>query len=158
MRDFNVIHGDLLNANVDYIVHQVNCQGRMGSGVAKAIRERHMTVYNKYVEEIEVYKHYGNPILGHSQLVEVMNGNPYKGVINMFAQDNYGYDGKQYTSIEALQKCLIELNRIAKGCSVAFPWKVGCVRGGADWDTVLDMICLELRDVKSITFYKLDLG
>lgn len=157
MRDFNVIHGDLLSANVDYIVHQVNCQGRMGSGVAKAIREHHMTVYNKYVEEIETYRQCGNNILGHSQLVEV-SGYAYKGVVNMFAQEYYGYDRLQYTSIEALRMCLIELNRIAKDCSIAFPWKVGCVRGGANWDTVLDMICTELTDVKSITFYKLDLG
>lgn len=157
MRDFNVIHGDLLSANVDYIVHQVNCQGDMESGVAKAIKECHMTVYDRCIDEIEAYRNYGNILLGHSQLVEVGDDNPYKGVINMFTQDKYGYDGKQYTSIYALQMCLIELNRIAKGCSVAFPWKVGCEHGDADWDTVLDMICLELRDVKSITFYKLTL-
>lgn len=158
MRHYKVIGGNLLDAHTDYIVHQVNCQGRMGSGVAKAIRERHMKVYDEYMRELLLYKDNDKDILGHSQLVSVGDGYTYKGVINMFAQNNYGYDGKQYTSMIAFKLCLEELNKIAKDCDVAFPWKVGCVRGGADWNTVLNMICTELTDVKSITFYKLDLG
>ena len=158
MHNYTVVDGNLLDANVDYIAHQVNCQGKMGSGVAKAIREKHMRVYNEYMQELLEYKDNGKSILGHSQLVNIEDGCGYKGVINMFAQDNYGYDGKQYTSLEAFKNCLAEINKLAKGCSVAFPWKIGCVRGGADWNTVLNMICTELSDVKSITFYKLDLG
>ena len=158
MHNYTVVNGNLLDAHVDYIAHQVNCQGRMGSGVAKAIRERHMNVYNEYMRELMTYKANDKNILGHSQLVNIGAEYGYKGVINMFAQDNYGYDGKQYTSLVAFKMCLAEINKLAKGCSVAFPWKIGCVRGGADWDTVLNMILTELKDVKSITFYKLDLG
>lgn len=155
MRDYNVINGNLLNADADYIAHQVNCQGRMGSGVAKAIRERHMNVYNEYMQELMAYKANDKNILGHSQLVSVGDEYGYRGVFNMFAQDKYGYDGKQYTSLEAFRSCLQEINKIAKGCSIAFPWKIGCVRGGADWNTVLNMICTELTNVSSITFYEL---
>lgn len=158
MHNYTVVNGNLLDANVDYIAHQVNCQGKMRSGVAKAIREKHMRVYNEYIQELLKYKDNGESILGHSQLVNVDDEHGYKGVINMFAQDNYGYDGKQYTSLEAFKKCLAEINKIAKGHSIAFPWKIGCVRGGADWETVLNMICTELTDVKYITFYRLDLG
>lgn len=158
MHNYTVINGDLLDAHADYIAHQVNCQGRMGSGVAKAIREHHMKVYDEYMRELLAYKANDKSILGHSQLVSIGDGYTYKGVINMFAQDKYGYDGKQYTSTVAFKMCLAEINKIAKGCSIAFPWKIGCVRGGADWNTILDMICTELTDVKSITFYKLDLG
>ena len=32
--------GNLLNAPQKVIAHQVNCQGKMGSGVAKAIRDK----------------------------------------------------------------------------------------------------------------------
>ena len=39
---------NLLEADVDYICHQVNCQGKMNSGVAKAIRERWPIVYTTY--------------------------------------------------------------------------------------------------------------
>ena len=38
----------LLEADVDYICHQVNCMGRMNSGVAKAIRERWPIVFTTY--------------------------------------------------------------------------------------------------------------
>lgn len=41
--------GNLLDAPVDYICHQVNCQGRMASGIAKRIRERWPVVYDAYV-------------------------------------------------------------------------------------------------------------
>ena len=34
-----VVKGDLLDAKETIIAHQVNCQKRMNSGVAKAIRE-----------------------------------------------------------------------------------------------------------------------
>ena len=40
MREYKLINGDLLNANTDFICHQVNCQGKMNSGVAKAIRNK----------------------------------------------------------------------------------------------------------------------
>lgn len=43
-----VIDGDLLTTNANYICHQVNCQGRMGSGVARQIREKYPTVYQWY--------------------------------------------------------------------------------------------------------------
>lgn len=155
MHDYKIINGNLLNTDADYIAHQVNCQGRMGSGVAKAIRERHMKVYNEYIQELMAYKANDKSILGHSQLVSIGDEYGYRGVINMFAQDKYGYDGKQYTSLEAFRSCLQEINKIAKGCSIAFPWKIGCVRGGADWDTVLNMIRTELTNVSSITFYEL---
>ena len=41
--------GNLLNAEVAYICHQVNCQGRMGSGIAKQIRDRWPDVYEAYM-------------------------------------------------------------------------------------------------------------
>ena len=45
--------GDLLDAPVDYICHQVNCQGRMGSGIAKQIKERWPVVYEGYMAGFE---------------------------------------------------------------------------------------------------------
>ena len=34
-----IIEGNIVNAKTDFIIHQVNCQGVMGSGVAKALRD-----------------------------------------------------------------------------------------------------------------------
>ena len=38
-------NGNLLNASQKVIAHQVNCQGKMGSGAAKAIRDKYPKVY-----------------------------------------------------------------------------------------------------------------
>lgn len=40
------IEGNLLDSTTDIICHQVNCQGKMSSGVAKAIREKYPKVYD----------------------------------------------------------------------------------------------------------------
>ena len=44
----NIIYDDITKSNADYICHQVNCQGVMGSGVAKAIRDKWPQVYEEY--------------------------------------------------------------------------------------------------------------
>lgn len=47
-----IIDGDLFQTNAKYICHQVNCQARMGSGVAKQVRAKYPEVYNAYGETI----------------------------------------------------------------------------------------------------------
>lgn len=42
------IKGDLLETDAPVIVHGCNCQGVMGSGVAKQIKEKYFTVYEIY--------------------------------------------------------------------------------------------------------------
>lgn len=160
MRDYKLVQGDLLEATTDFICHQVNCQGRMASGVAKAIRNKYPEVFNQYVDMYNNYTYLDKQkeLLGNTQYVRVSNSDkpkqPYY-VVNMFAQNNYGYDGKQYTSLDAFKNCLMDINNKAKGYTVGFPWLIGCVRGGADWNTVLPLICETLTDVKQIVFYKL---
>ena len=34
-----IIEGNIVDAQTDYIIHQVNCQGEMNTGVAKALRD-----------------------------------------------------------------------------------------------------------------------
>lgn len=155
MREYELINGNLLDAKADFICHQVNCQGKMGSGVAKAVRERYPNVYEQYKLFCDINRI--EQLLGFSQYVKVSDDaakQPYY-VIDMFAQANYGYDGKQYTSLEAFKKCLESINSNCAGYTVAFPWLIGCCRGGADWNVVLPMILETLTHVKEIKFYKL---
>ena len=161
MRDYTLIEGDLTSADAEFICHQVNCQGKMGSGVAKAIRDKYPIVYKYYrlmYEAHEEGKVTPPELLGKAQYVQIYNYNnletPYY-CVNMFSQDKYGYDGKQYTSLDALKSCLEQINMWAKDKRVAFPWLIGCVRGGANWDEVLPLILNTLTDVKEIKFYKL---
>lgn len=127
--------GNLLDAPVDYICHQVNCQGRMGSGIAKQIRERWPAVYDFYITRLDILK---DKAFGHTQLVPVHGG---KVIINMFAQQYYGYDGKRYTSYDAFWACLDGIrDSVPKGSSIGFPYKIGCGLGGANWKVIEKMI------------------
>ena len=145
-------NGNILDSGADIICHQVNCQGAMNSGVAKAIRQKWPKVYTEYkakcdYEEATVNDLYGgceNPIdwseclLGDIQVVLVDEN---KAVINMFAQQYYGYDKKRYTSYDAFWYCLGRIKRIINPeKTIAFPARIGCVRGGANWNVILTMI------------------
>lgn len=151
--------GNLLDADVDYICHQVNCQGRMGSGIAKQIRERWPVVYESYmtkcdeVEEIasRLYGRYeispsgSDLLLGDIQIVGLWDDyyatDKHQSVINMFAQQYYGYDGKRYTSYDAFWSCLGKIKEtIPKGSKIGFPWGIGCGLGGANWEVIMTMI------------------
>ena len=126
--------GNLLDAPVDYICHQVNCQGRMGSGIAKQIKERWPIVYIKYMD----WYYEGGLQLGKIQIVD-NDEDPW--VINIAGQLNYGYDGKRYTSYDAFWSCLCEIrNCVPKGSRIGFPYKIGCGLGGANWKVIEKMI------------------
>lgn len=150
-----IVKGDLLLAKQDIIAHQVNCMGKMNSGVAKQIK-------NKYIEAFAYYEHYVNRyvevfgsrsgLLGGTQFVDVWDG---KIVANMFGQLQYGYDGKKYTNEEKLYHCFMSVRKFAEreGKSVALPYMVGCYRGGADWDIVENYL-LTAFDGYEVTLYK----
>ena len=47
-----IINGNLFDSKADFLVHQTNCQGVMGSGVAAQVAERYShveTEYRKYL-------------------------------------------------------------------------------------------------------------
>lgn len=158
----------LLDTKCQYICHQVNCQGKMNSGVAKAIREKWPEIYHDYLDWITVWEdiacdEYGSlecgPIasdlmLGHILTVAV---NGEQSVINMAAQQYYGYDGRRYTSYDAFWLCLGEIkNTIPAGSSIAFPCYIGCGLGGADWKVISTMIDVALGKDYDIHIYKLE--
>lgn len=130
--------GNLLDAQTDVIAHQVNCQGVMGSGVAKQIKEKWPNVFKSYKEFFKNVKDLCT-LLGEAQFVESDN----KYIVNLFAQFNYGTFPMRYTDYEALYNSLTNLRILMQyyNCkSVAFPYKMSSDRGGADWNIVLAMI------------------
>jgi len=146
-----IISGNLLDSKEDYICHQVNCQGVMGSGVAKAIRDEWPEVFTDYRSYIAMC--FGTP-LGSVCYAPINNSNQV--VANMFAQSSYGYDGKRYTSYDAFCNCLTAMARdIPKSKTIAFPYKIGSDRGGANWNIIYAMICEILGDW-DVTIYKLE--
>lgn len=144
--------GDITKSDANYICHQVNCQGAMGSGVAKAIKDKWPVVYTDYRRFYESNK----PLLNEIQIVAV---SIEQSVINMFAQEYYGYDRNQYTSYDAFWKCLNKIkNTVPKGSKIAFPSKIGCCRGGANWKVILTMISEVLESEYNVEIWEYDAG
>lgn len=147
-----IVHmpGDLLKVqkdmNLDVICHQVNCQGKMASGIAKQIRDTYPQVYDAYRAKYDAMVTTGvNMMLGDVQLVplyeDFMKDIKHQHVCNMFAQNNYGYDGKRYTSYDAFWMCLNNLRQVLQpGSTIGFPYLIGCDRGGANWNVIEAMI------------------
>lgn len=165
-----IVDGDIFQSKADAILHQVNCQGVMGSGVAKQVREKYPVVFQWYKlrcdEDKKVRERCGlikSTLLGLAQICykeDYLVGDPNmdtQAIVNLFAQDKYGYDGQCYTDYDALRKCLEYVNRIFKGRSVAIPYLMACHRGGGDWDKVSKMIEETLSDC-DVTFYRYTAG
>ena len=133
------VKGNLLDSNCDYICHQVNCQGVMGSGIARQIRERWPEVYESYRDFYEecVYRNRG--LLGKIDLAPIYNSD--QTVINMFCQDKCGYDGARYTSYDAFATALYNITyQIDTGYKIGFPKNIGCGLGGGNWKVISALI------------------
>jgi hypothetical protein len=93
-------------------------------------------------------------MLGRILMVEVDNN---QTVINMAAQQYYGYDGGRYTSYDAFWMCLGCIKEvIPKGSSIGFPDHIGCCRGGANWNIIKAMIEEVLGNDYDIYIYELE--
>ena len=148
-----IIDGNLFSTDAEVICHQVNCQGRMGSGVALQIKRNYPTVYDEYVAYCATTPQ--KDLLGQAQGVWV-NGN--RIIYNLFGQENYGYDGKAYTNIKALRNCFITMkDNLPKEYKIAMPYGIGCVRGGAEWGKVYKMIEEIFKD-REVELWRLNLG
>lgn len=127
---------DIFESGADVILHQVNCQGVMGSGIAKQVREKYPEVFDAYKTLCDI-KSDKSELLGTAQFVRV-GENGY--IVNLFSQENFGYDGKCYTSYNAIRECLEDVNNYFSHETIAIPYLMGCYRGGGDWNVVYKMI------------------
>lgn len=150
-----IIHknGNLLDAQTTVIGHQVNCQGVMGSGVAKQIRDKWPLIFSNYQVKCQ------SPIspLGDVLIVKVSD-NQY--IANIFGQYNYGTNGERYTSYDALDIAFSRLKYTMvenNFKSLAIPYKMSSDRGGADWDVVLALLNSAFKDTDiTIEIWKYD--
>lgn len=126
---------NIFDSGADVICQQVNCKGVMGSGLAKQVKERHPEVYEAYISYCRDAQH---PLLGTWNFSKAMNADYW--IMNLFGQDDYGRD-KQHTDYEALRKSMLAAKEVlGKNVTIAFPSKMGCDRGGGNWDIVYNMI------------------
>ena len=131
-----ILKDDIFNCTENIIVHQTNCMGVMGSGLAKQVKEKYPEVFNAYYHYCKTNK--AEDIFGTALICEADDG---KYIANVFGQINYGKD-KQYTDYDALENALNEVKQFAidKNLSVAVPYKIGCGNGGGNWTIVSKLV------------------
>lgn len=147
--------GNLFNTSAEIIAHQVNCQGAMKSGVALQIRKRYPMAYTEYKTLCSAIK--PENLLGQLQVVFCDD----KCIANLFGQLDYGYEGKKYTDIDALENAFQNLHDSVKerGFTIAIPYKLGCDRGGANWENeVYPMLSTIFNDEIVLEIWKLPEG
>lgn len=133
---FEYVKGNIVTGDYTIFCQQVNCKHRMGSGLARQIRNAYPEVYREYMNIQE-------QILGYILPVFTTDG---RICVNMFAQDNYGKDGKCYTNYTAFKDCLTALvgfisdHHIKEDVTIAFPYGIGCGLGGGNWIIIQDLI------------------
>jgi O-acetyl-ADP-ribose deacetylase (regulator of RNase III) len=119
------------------LLHQVNCQGVMNSGVAKQIREEYPQHFEDYFRHFERKDYEPIKLLGGYVVTEVECRR--KAIVGLFGQLNYGYSSKRYTNYAALLGALREVcyfHLKGKSKRIFIPYKLGCDRGGGDWSVV----------------------
>jgi len=125
---------DLMNFSEDAFGHGCNCQKRMASGVAYAVR-------NTYFEMVEADTNDGRDPKGRlGQMIKVPLSNGKVGY-NIYSQFMYGRDTRKvdYDALEAGVTSVCE-DLIKDGkTSLALP-KIGCGLAGGDWDIVGEIL------------------
>ena len=145
--------GDLLQCEEKVLVHGCNAAGRMGAGVAKAIRIKYPEAYREYVQ---VHQTNG---LGLGQIICVDCGD--KLVINAITQERYGRAPIRYVSYSAVRKCMVRVNHFFDapcyvtyahwGRKVAMP-RIGAGLAGGDWGTIAQIIEEESTNFQPVVY------
>lgn len=145
--------GNLLDVTEGIIVHGANAQGVMGSGVAKAIREKYPECFEQYRFQYEAYTLVLGDIVWWCKVNE--NGGGYSDdlyIANAITQEFYGTD-RRHVNYWAIANAFKEIFRQANvvKATVHFP-KIGAGLGGGDWDIIEAIIndCDSENRVKKI--------
>ena len=135
--------GNILNSQADFIVHQVNCLGIMGGGLALQIREWLPEHYNDYLDKCKPYLETNDEeeLLGDFVYTHYKHGY----VCGIFGQLNCGMGC--VTRYDAVEKALTDLVSAItrtwicdRPCRVAIPYMMSCGLAGGDWSMIMRII------------------
>ena len=141
----NIVNGNIFDTHCNIICHQVNCQGVMGHGIAKQVKEKYKGVFNEYKRYCDAHADNREAMLGEALIVDIDYGaavldwlvnKERKYIANIFGQLTYGTGLR--TNYKALVLGLEVVANFAKehNLSVAVPYKIGCGLAGGDWNKV----------------------
>lgn len=134
-----IITQDITTIKKGTIVHQVNCHGVMGGGVAAGIRQKFPKAYKEY--DALCRKHNADDrwkLLGQTQVVEINKG---LSVANAFGQLDCS-TGSRETEYHALHTALLALVviEVLPDGPLYIPYNIGCGLGGGEWNIVKAII------------------
>lgn len=142
------VQGDLLASNLQVIAHGCNCQGVMGSGIARQIKEKYPNVYEVYKLKHQVM----GLELGTILPVRTLDN---RLVINCMTQSNYGRNNQVYVDYNAVESCIAAINHNVSNWEVSevgFP-KIGAGLGGGDWNKIEDIIVRNAKNFIPVVYY-----
>ena len=134
------IKGNIFNyiEEGDILLHQVNCMGVMGGGIAYTIRQLFPDVYTTYVNHIRSQDD-DRDLLGQNLFVQTK----YKGknftIGNCFGQYTCS-SSKQETIYGALCDAFIKAANAYPNSRILIPKNIGCGLAGGDWNRVSKFI------------------
>lgn len=147
----NYVKGDLLTASEDAIGHGCNCRKTMGSGVAKAIRDKWPEAYAADYDYNDLS---GRDKIGSFSTVRIEG----KQIYNIYTQVDYlprNVDHFQYEGFRiGLAKVMVDMKNHGLK-TLALP-KIGAGLAGGDW-TKIEAIIKEMSDASGldVTVYEI---
>ena len=126
-----IIKKDITTVTEGVVAHGVNCQRRMGSGVALAIKRQWPIIFKKYMAQS-----YGKSMLGRADCISVTPVSFNMFVCNCYTQQFYGPGDRKYASEDAIEESLKKVFSLAHDfeLDIYLP-KIGAGLGGLDWET-----------------------
>ncbi len=136
------IKQNVTEISLGIVAHGVNCQHKMGSGVAKAIRKTWPQVYDAYMHHPK-----GNAMLGCCALVRIDEGRDDLFVANLYTQTFYGYGGGKYANPRAIETSLSQCANYGDvyDLPIYMP-RIGCGLGGLDWENDVEPIVQKINE------------
>lgn len=136
------IKGNLLISDCKYFIHQSNCHGGFGSGIAGQIRNIYPNAYKSFVADKRSPEHK----LGSYSFA--LDSNKY--IFNMYGQFYYGADPTVvYTDYNAFEKglnaCIINIKFLTLedpdgNNKIGMPYLIGCGLANGSWTIVSEII------------------
>ncbi len=146
------ISGNLLDIHEGVILHGVNAQGVMGSGIAKDLRAKYPGIYNSYRD----WWAYTPDILGGIDPCKVSEN---LIVINGCTQKFYGRDPKaqyvSYTALASVFDSTCQWMMRQKLNKLYFP-RIGAGLGKGDWNVIKAIILTIAQCYPTIEFTLVD--
>lgn len=152
-----IVNEHLLDTEANFIVNQVSCADSMGKGHIGQVAEQYPHIVNEHLKYIRYCKknkidpngtvqYIPNEIWALVMVDTMKNDNVidydknYQYLVNMFCQGGTADDG--HIDLKAMKKALVDVRDKAQkiGAKVAIPYRIGCHKGGANWDDIYTII------------------